>query len=143
MAQYLIRCKKCQRLKIDKTRDYRNKERKIDATPLKYRGLKRNQALSENKSLSLPNHDAASQGYITSSSIQKGMISPQKHRDNFNLVRRSLDSTGQSPNLIRFLQNDNSKTRHLLAKAYNLKLEKQIEVNQKMDPANRFFRLYI
>lgn len=50
--------------------------------------------------------------------------SPVKKLDQ---VRESIGSVGRSPNLLRFLQTDKSKNRNLLAKAYNLKLDKELE----------------
>ena len=58
-------------------------------------------------------------------------------------MRLSNGSEGYTPNLIRFLANDNSKTRQLLAKAYNLRLDKEIEMNKRHDPSKKYFRLYI
>lgn len=76
MHNKVVKCYKCHRMKL---RLPHVKVRKIDATPLKYRGLGRMQALSESKS----NHyikpeDNISHGYETGSSVNKAFLSPMK-----------------------------------------------------------------
>ena len=57
----------------------RSKVRKIDATPLKYRGLGRMQAFSESRSINIGKGDEnMSHGYETVSSVNKTYMSPQK-----------------------------------------------------------------
>jgi hypothetical protein len=51
-----------------------------------------------------------------------------------SLDKRLSIESGTSPNLIRFLERNNSKDRLLLTKAYNVSLQNQIEFQQKTSP---------
>ena len=43
---------------------------------------------------------------------------------------------------MNFLEKSKSKDRLLLTKAYNVNYKNQLEFDEKMDPENRFLKLY-
>jgi len=49
----------------------------------------------------------------------------------------------KSPNMLKFLEKNKSKSRLELAKAYDSNIEKQREFLDRHSPDSRYFRLYV